>query len=1034
MHLKSIEINGFKSFAQKVVLDFQGRINRRYSITSIVGPNGSGKSNVADAILWVMGEQRMAQLRAKKSEDVIFSGSDAKGRLGLASVTLTLDNSDGRAPIDYEELVITRRLYRTGESEYLVNGNSVRLLDLQILLAQAQFGQGSYSVVSQGMIDEIILQSAVERKDFFDEASGIKEFQIKRHQASLKLNRTRENIIQGEMVLNEIEPRLKTLSRQVKKLEKRQEVELSLRELQEQYFSTLFQYNQTHIDAWQKELNEIERNYTKLNSKLTALQEELSILAREGTRQEAFEVLQKEYREIAQKKNELEREQAVLSGKMQAEYAKAGKQNVGWLSGKIESLKIEQENISKELEEALAKVEKLAEEIKKERQELEEKSIARTALRGKIATLNQQVAQRKSEQNYFQLTGLKAVQAILEERHRFGAVYGAVAQLGSVDERYQLAMDVAAGSHLSSIVVKDDKVAEECIGYLRTERLGIATFLPLNKVQGRMVSQDLAELSRYKGVLGLATDLIKFDEKFANIFYYIFGNTLIVENIEAARAIGIGKVRMVTLDGDVLERSGSMKGGFRSRQKRNGFSFSQGSSPYLFSGNAEDLEVETEKLQKELDRSEILYEKQQSHSRELETSLQVAKGKSELAEIKKQGIDRESASFEQELSLHTMSPDEYDSAMKELGKQKEVLALELEKAEVELAKTQKKIDRFNEEEEKKKQRVFALQDAMQAEQKKLNILVDEKNSKQIDLAKYETKQEDLGNEVYQEMHTTVESIAGKNAGMLNADNLEQAQVEIQKLKYQLSLIGGIDDEVAGEYQETKARHETLATQLDDLKKAIEDLEELIIELDEIMKKTRDQAFKKIRREFSRYFSILFEGGKADLIEVYEDEVISDKVISDNIGDNDGQEKISPITYHLSSDDNSVEEDNKKKRSKKILAGIDIVANPPGKRIKHLAALSGGEKTLTSIALVCAILHTNPSPFVVLDEVEAALDEANSVRFTKILIELAEQSQFILISHNRATMHASDALYGVTMGNDGMSKIVGVKFGGQAEMD
>lgn len=1037
MYLKSIEINGFKSFAGKTVLDFEGRINPsgnsprgasaepgqagRYSVTSVVGPNGSGKSNVSDAILWVMGEQRMTHLRAKKSEDIIFSGTEAKGKMGMASVTLTLDNSDGRAPIDFEELVIARRLYRTGESEYLINGKKVRLLDLQILLAKAQFGHGSYSVVSQGTIDQMLLQSNAERKDFFDEASGIKEFQIKRHQAALKLNRTRENIDAGEMVLNEIAPRLRSLSRQVKKLEKRQEVEISLRELQEQYYSTLFTHNQNKIDGLQAELEVIETDYNKLNNHLTILQEELAALAREESRQDSFEALQRQYREVVNQKNDLEREKAVLSGKMQAEYSKAGKQNIGWLENKIASLKKDQESITSELNDALNAVNKLETNIQSERQKLEDASVRRTDLRGKISNLGQQVSETKSEQSFFRLTGLKAVQAILEERHRFGRVYGAVAQLGRVDERYQLAMDVAAGGHISSIVVKDDKVAQSCIEHLRRERLGIATFLPLSKVRPRIVSHDLEELSHRSGVLGMATDLIDYDEKFNDIFSYVFGNTLIVEDIEVAREIGIGKVRMVTLGGDVLERSGSMKGGFRSRERRRGLSFSHGSSPHLLQGNAAKLEEELEELQKELDETEKMFDSQQINVRTYESELQVSRGKQELLETKKQGVDQEVASFEQELSLHTMSPDEYDSAMKDLNNQKGELDTKLEKAEQELQKIQKKIDKFNSQEEEKKQRVFTLQDTMQDEQKKLNVLVDEKNTHRIELTKYETRQEDLAQEVYGEMHTTVESIVSKGVEELDVERLEQVQVDIQKLKYKLSLIGGIDEEVVEEYEETKERHDDLVGNLDDLNKAVVDLEKLIAELDEIMKKTRDAAFKKIRKEFGRYFKVLFDGGKADLIEVYEEE---EKV--ESIKEKGEEEFMEGESQIEDEEDISEAQAKKKKRKKKILTGIDVVANPPGKKIKHIQTLSGGERTLTSLALLCAILHTNPSPFVVLDEVEAALDEANSVRFTKILHELAEQSQFIVVTHNRATMHASDALYGVTMGNDGISKLVSVK--------
>ena len=284
----------------------------------------------------------------------------------------------------------------------------------------------------------------------------------------------------------------------------------------------------------------------------------------------------------------------------------------------------------------------------------------------------------------------------------------------------------------------------------------------------------------------------------------------------------------------------------------------------------------------------------------------------------------------------------------------------------------------------------------------------------MSVAKLDTKQEDLANEVYQEMRASLRSIIERGITSLPAEELEKTQEEIQKLKYQLSLIGGIDEEVVKEYEETKTRHESLTAQLTDLKKALEDMEGLIIELDELMKKKRDKAFKEIKKEFARYFALLFDGGKADLVELYgEIEAENADINADEMVEINGDKEIG-------------DKEIKAKKKKQMLLGIDVIATPPGKKIKNIQVLSGGERTLTSIALVCAILRTNPSPFVVLDEVEAALDEANTLRFNRILHELSELSQFVLITHNRATMHAADALYGVMMGGDGTSHLLSVK--------
>ncbi|MBT4542000.1 MAG: AAA family ATPase [Candidatus Magasanikbacteria bacterium] len=995
MYLKQVDIHGFKSFAKKTTISFlppKGSIN---SITAIVGPNGSGKSNVSDAIRWVLGEQSMKQLRGKKSADIIFAGSVSKGKMGMASVSLTVDNNDGGVPIDYSELVITRRLYRSGESEYLINGAPVRLLDLQILLAKAQFGHGSYSVVGQGMIDKLILQSATERKQFFDEASGIKEFQIKRHQAALKLNRTKEHMKEATLLLQEIAPRLKTLTRQVKKLEERQGIEVQLQEMQESYYRTLYTHNQSHIESLKEELHSIEASFKKEEDQLKIIQTELSRLAQAESRQHIFQELQRVHQDIVKRKNELERDRAILDGRLQTEYSKAGKQNIGWLEQKINQLNDEYEGSKREKEALDQGIKTLQQELHEKKGRLENIGFEKAELKNTIATLEQRMLRAKTNEHMYQFTGIRAVQAILEERQRFGKVYGAVAQLGRVDKQFQLAMDVAAGSHLSSLVVENDEIAKRCVEYLREYRLGYATFLPLNKMRPRFVSQDIYACLGKTGVHGLAIDLIEFKESLETIFSYVFGGTLIVEDIDTARKVGIGKVRMVTVDGDILETSGSIKGGYRKR-KSTGLSFAH-TGVSIEDHNAEELESHIREKNQELQSLEKTFDSLQEETRSALSQLDVTKHTVALAEGKEREKEAEIANLKQELSLTDMSPEEYSVSMKDVSDKKGLLEQKINDIIKEVEQATEQVARFNEEEEQKKKRVFSLQDAMQYQQGNLNKIVQEKNIKEISLAKFETKQEDLIGEVFQEMHTSAESIIKKGDEVLALDELEVVQSTIQKLKYKLSLIGGIDEEVIQEHKETKERHDGLDGQLYDLKKAMKDLDSLIEELDSVMKKKRKKAFKAIREEFARYFSLLFEGGKADLVEVY--------------GEEDLEEDL--------------EEEKNEKKVAKILTGIDIIACPPGKKITNIRSLSGGERTMTSIALICAILRTNPSPFVVLDEVEAALDEANSLRFTNILQELAKTSQFILITHNRATMHAADALYGVTMGRDGISQLLSV---------
>ena len=873
MYLKRLEIKGFKSFADKTVLDFLPYKNNRHSITAIVGPNGSGKSNIADAVRWVMGEQSLKTLRGKKNEDIIFGGSAVKGALSAAEVAMFLDNTDSKIMPDYPEITIARRLYRSGEGEYLINNNPARLLDVHLLLAQAQFAQHSYSVVGQGMIDKLLTVNPAERKDFLDEASGIKEFQIKQHQAQLKLTRTVENVTQAERLVQEVEPRLKILARQVKKLEQRQEVEIKLRENQEQYFASIYLANKSELDKLNSVLAGVETNYRQAFKELEEVQKELSALARDSAEEES-EALDNTGRIIAEQR-------------------------------------------------------KLLEQISKDK----------TNAQLKIFSLEKQIFQDQSEQNYRQASGLFAAQSVLENKDKFGEVHGLVAELGEVEEKFQTALETAAGSYLSALVVGSDEVAKSAIEFLRNNRLGFATFLPLNKINSRPAEQGIDKILSMPGVIGLAADIVKHEDKFANIFSFVFGQTVVVENLSVAQKIGIGRARMVTLAGDLVEKSGAMKGGFK-QIKKDGLRFS-------------------------------------SH---------LSWSKDRLAEYQGQI----SAEKEKIIGLDAR----YEEVKEKL--------LELEsKREAANSKT-------------KLLKAFSLQETMQKKQNLVNEILANRNDLKIQAAKLETRQDSLSEEIRAELNSTVESVLERKPPLVSLDKVGELIGNIQKLKYQLSLIGGIDEEVVAEHAQTKERFDFLSEQITDLRAAMADLEKMILELDDIMKKKRAAAFKKIRKEFDRYVKILFGGGDGDIFEIYgpEPESYDDSVQGKATEEILDEEKIYP--------------GRAPKEQGRVLTGIDISINPPGKKIKNINTLSGGERTLASIALICAILSYNPAPFVVLDEVEAALDEPNTRRFAEIITELSSQSQFIIITHNRVTMHAADVLYGVVMGSDGVSKLLSIK--------
>lgn len=1005
MYLKKLEISGFKSFANSTVLEFNPPADGHFSITAIVGPNGSGKSNVADAVRWVLGEQSIKQLRGKKSEDVIFSGSEDRGHLSVASVSMVLDNRDQRAAVEYEELIITRRVYRTGESEYLINGNQVRLLDLQLLLAQAQFGHGSYGVIGQGMIDRLLLQSAVERKSFFDEAVGIKEFQIKRHQSYLKLTRTKENIVQAEQLLAEIEPHLKTLKRQAKKLTERQEVETELKRLLVDYYASVYQQLSVDIEARRITMTVLDKEYRAQEKDLLTIQTELADLAKSASRQEQFNALEREYQNLTKAKIDMERQDSMVTGRLHTEYSKVGKQNVAWLEEKIGSvsarvseLLMEQTRLEHELvsaRDARQRAEVLVERVTRERAEV----LAETS------RLEKQWFDARQADHEVSFSGLRSAEEILRARNQFnGVVHGLVAQLASIEEKFRLALEVAAGSQLSSIVVEHDRVAEQCIRFLKEQQLGVATFLPLNKIRPRPIPHDVRDYAHRPGVYGLAADLAQFRPEFGDIFSFVFGATLIVDSIEVARELGIGRLRMVTLQGDVLEMSGSMKGGYR-RLTNSGLHFTGGRATGT-TASVNDIERELNAVRAHLSELERDERKAQEAVRETQLLERTLEEKVRLARETHTVLSIELSNLESERSLSTMNEKEYTVFTAELTRERDSLSKKMIDLEKKIDAVREQMAALNRIEEEKRQRIFALQDTMQQAQSGLNDTTARKNGEQMELVKLETRREDVASDGYTELKQPPTVWLENRGEKYTPDQLEAVKDEIEKLKYRLSLIGGIDEEVLKEYEETQARYDNLSGQLHDLVKGAEDIATLIGELDAVMKKKHSAAFSKIRKEFARYFEILFEGGKADLVEVYGDESETETEEGEIVED--------------------LEQETAPKKKIKILTGIEVVAVPPGKKIKNIAALSGGERTLTSIALVSAILHTNPPPFVFLDEVEAALDEANTVRFNTILHELAIRSQFILITHNRATMHAADVLYGVTMGADGVSKLLSVK--------
>ncbi len=759
MYLKKVEITGFKSFANKTTLEFLPAANFRgdsegKGITAIVGPNGSGKSNVSDAIKWAMGEQSMKNLRGKKSEDVIFAGSGSKARLSSAHVSLFFDNSDKRIPLEFSEVVLTRKLFRSGESEYLINGSKARLLDVTDLLARAGVGKESYSVINQGMSDALLNANPIERRGVLEDAAGVKQYQIKKERALKKLESTRENMERTAGLIREIEPHLKMLKRQAEKAQQGKVVAGELREKQTSYFSHLWQAFQAERAKFSAEKDTLGAAMMNMQREVDKMSDELNQESAQVENSGGDQVLEKKKFEIRQKLNELDREIIIAEGRIVVEKEKLANQKV------LEIIPVD----------------------------------------------------------------LKYVQT----------------------------------------KVKHIREAQE--------RLILA-------VEGAENLDDLQDIKEW------------------------------------ARAI----------------------------------------QQQLFD------------LHEDAGKGEVAITK--------DNSKEVAQINDRIAELSEKG--------------------------KVAQENQQKLKLEYAEVEKEIEKQAQKVRQLRE-------RFFQVERESRVRQEQLNVLKDQFNDSKIKLARVEVREEDLTVEIRSALRIEPAELL-KNIASKVADNFDREKIEreIARLKVQLEQIGGIDPMIVQEYSETNARFDFLTQELKDLADALVSLEEIIKEMEHRINEEFAKAFEQINKEFSKYFQIIFAGGKASLNKI----------------------KVPVRGGAMVDEKNQTESDDSEQESaeeKKSEVGVEILACPPGKKIANLSMLSGGERSLTSLALLFAIIAHNPPPFAILDEVEAALDEANSRRFSKILQELSGSTQFISITHNRETMRQAALLYGVTMGEDGISKLLSVR--------
>ncbi|MFT9599199.1 chromosome segregation protein SMC [Mesobacillus sp.] len=1185
MFLKRLDVVGFKSFAERISVEFVP------GVTAVVGPNGSGKSNITDSIRWVLGEQSAKSLRGAKMEDIIFAGSDSRKPLNFAEVTLTLDNEDQSLPLDYNEVSVTRRVYRSGDSEYLINKQNCRLKDIVDLFMDSGLGREAFSIISQGRVEEILNSKPEDRRTIFEEAAGVLKYKSRKKKAESKLFETQENLNRVTDIIHELEGQVEPLKIQasiakdyLQQKEELEQIEVALtafeiedlhgrwEQLSKQLVhhkedeikqSAVLQKKEAEIEKMRDQLAALDESVSDLQNVLLHASEELEKL--EGRR----EVLKERKKNASQNKGQLEKNieeltsSVALLEKKKAEY----EESVVALSGeasalqkdlqeKQEQLKLYSEDVELKIdsiksdyievlnEQAGAKNEKIYIEQQLQQQAAKGSKLdnendrfvsIRDEINGKKAEIEKKVVSSQQEleeqariyfeeqkkleslrnnydkqektlyQAYQYLQQAKSKKEMLEEMEedysgffqgvkevlkardtRLQGIEGAIAELIHVPKQYETAIETALGGAMQHIVVQSEENARAAIQFLKQKSFGRATFLPLSIIKGKyLASSQLALLSGNSAYIGTAADLIQFDQKYAEVVKSLLGNVVIARDLKGANEIAKMlqyRSRIVTLDGDVVNPGGSMTGG-AVKQKSSSLLSRKGELEELTNKLADMeektrlLESKVKSLKAETQASEARLEELRKTGEELRFKQQSLKGDLREVELEQKNIN-------ERLSV-------YDSEKTQLDSDKEKLESRLVELEGLLAKYREDLIQFDKEIERltelknsnstskdtliseisdlkislasKKEQLSHVKEkldsaVLQAEEqsRKLEILKEDLSllsSEMTDSSSGETQLEEAAKRKLQDKNETLRLISSRRNERLELQNrLEDQELESKELRRLLKGINEVlkDEEVKlnrldvelenklahlreeyllsfeaakeqypltipadearrrvklikmaieelgtvnlgaiEEYERVSERYEFLLEQRNDLQEAKDTLFLVIEEMDHEMKKRFEKTFTAIRSHFESVFQALFGGGRADLRLTQPEDLLN--------------------------------------------TGVEIVAQPPGKKLQNLGLLSGGERALTAIALLFSILKVRPVPFCILDEVEAALDEANVYRFAQYLKKYRDETQFIVITHRKGTMEEADVLYGVTMQESGVSKLVSVRLEDSKEL-
>ena len=1177
MYLKSIEVQGFKSFANKIVFDFHN------GITGIVGPNGSGKSNVADAVRWVLGEQSAKQLRGAKMEDVIFAGTQNRKPVGFAYVAITLDNSDHALPVEYDEVTVSRRVYRSGESEYKINGHSCRLRDVTEMFYDTGIGKEGYSIIGQGQIDKILSGKPDERRELFDEAAGIVKFKRRKSAAIKKLENERSNLVRVNDILSELEKQVGPLKQQSEKAKeylnyktdlkkydvnaflletdriRKETAELNdrlkivdddLEDSKSEYDNTKSEYesaeNQLNdinaqIDENSQTVSALELESQKLQGEINVFTEQIKTFnANKQLHSERLLDIEKDkqnknnsVKELMEQYNNLNTELSEYNDKLAAinDTAKALNAEIEGISGQIDNRQnsiydnlTEQSTIKAENQKFVTMLEQL--EIKKSEltshiikgksdesaqkqviksltaeldnavgkledinNSIEESNTSVTQLKAEIAEKNSELD--KLTQNYHReksrLESLiniterydgygNSIKKIMELKDSNPGILGVIADIVKVEKQYETAIETALGGTIQNIVTDKEATAKELIDYLKQNKLGRATFLPLNAIHARNTLENEACINE-KGVIGVASNLVRVSFEYEGLAKYLLGRILVVDNIDNALLIAKKykyTLRIVTLEGEQLNPGGSMTGGaFRNSSNLLGrrreieelkqsvsntnkqitqekaavadlrnqvAKYREALDSYnkllrethirkntidvnlkqadlklseIIASYGDDIKeqasIDSEILKISESRNQVsgnlnlLDNQNEAARKEIENlgkTLEAKKSEEAAVALKIENLKISHSSIEQKASFINENierlckeldnlEEEKTSIQEKIGETKELVSAK--QADIELVKnsieqSERKITAIGEKLEDlraAKEKVNASHKEFFKKREELNekIILLEKDSMRLhnQYDRLEESYDSLVDYMWNEYELTYSYALELKSDELN--NINDIRKQINILKAAIKKLGDVNVNAIEEYKSVSERYEFMKTQHDDMIEAEESLMKVIEELDEGMRTQFTAKFEEIKVEFDKVFKELFGGGRGT-IELVEGEDI-------------------------------------------LEAGILIISQPPGKKLQNMMQLSGGEKALTAIALLFAIQNLKPSPFCLLDEIEAALDDSNVGRYANYLHKLTKHTQFIVITHRRGTMSAADRLYGITMQEKGVSTLVSV---------